>query len=269
MSFARHTPGRARKSSKLRIAVVEDHPAIRESVCEAMASCAEVELLPPCDDLPSGRELLARQCPDLLLVDLGLPAGPGVTLIRMARVHWGERCTSAVFSVTGTESKLMGAVEAGAKGVVFKSDPPSVWLDNARLLASGQSTLHPSMAGAMLQRLLTRETASAAQLELLQLFAAGYTMTEVAERTERAEEEVGVLVRRIFDCFQQPVPDLSPRELELLSLLNRGYPFKKCSELMGVSESTTKTQASRAYEKLGATNLQSALYEARQFGFIA
>jgi len=38
--------------------------------------------------------------------------------------------------------------------------------------------------------------------------------------------------------------------------------------LMGVSESTTKTQAARAYEKLGAKNLQSALYEARVAGLI-
>jgi DNA-binding NarL/FixJ family response regulator len=37
---------------------------------------------------------------------------------------------------------------------------------------------------------------------------------------------------------------------------------------MGVSESTTKTHATRAYQKLGANNLQMALYEARMAGLI-
>jgi DNA-binding NarL/FixJ family response regulator len=81
-------------------------------------------------------------------------------------------------------------------------------------------------------------------------------------------DAVGRRVRALYDGMLLPRPSLSPREIQLLQLLNRGYPFKKCAELMGVSESTTKTQAARAYEKLGASNLQSALYEARQAGFL-
>jgi DNA-binding NarL/FixJ family response regulator len=38
---------------------------------------------------------------------------------------------------------------------------------------------------------------------------------------------------------------------------------------MGVTESTAKTHAARAYQKLGATNLQAALYEARAASLIA
>lgn len=272
MSYARPSPGRVRKSSPLRIAVVEDHPAFRRGICEALGSSERYEVLPPCDDLPAGRELLAHQCPDVLLVDLGLPTGPGLTLIRMARVYWGARCTTAVLSVTGTEIKLMEAVAAGAKGVLFKSDPPQDWLRAVQMLENGQSPLHAGMAGAMLQMLDAREEASARvreSRELLLLVSAGYTLAEVAVRTAQTEEEVGRRVRRVYDQFQHPVPELSPRELELMSLLNRGFTFKQCADIMGVSESTTKTHSSRAYEKLGASNLQMALYEARMAGLIS
>jgi DNA-binding NarL/FixJ family response regulator len=271
MSFVRTVPGRGRKGAPLRIAVVEDHPDFRHAICASLRASERYAVLPPCDDLPAGRALLTQCCPDILLVDLGLPTGPGVTLLQMARVRWGRRCTGAVLSVTGTENKLLSAVAAGAKGVLFKSDPPQDWLHAVDMLAQGQSPLHPGLAGAMLHLLEARDDASAcvhADRELLLWVGAGYTLAEVARRTGQTEDDVGRRVRRLYDQFQQPIPELSPRELELMSLLNRGFTFKQCAEFMGVSESTIKTHASRAYEKLGASNLQMALYEARLAGLL-
>jgi DNA-binding NarL/FixJ family response regulator len=51
--------------------------------------------------------------------------------------------------------------------------------------------------------------------------------------------------------------------MDVLVLLNKGHTFKECANLLGVSESTIKTHATNVYEKLGVSNLQSALYEAR------
>jgi DNA-binding NarL/FixJ family response regulator len=61
---------------------------------------------------------------------------------------------------------------------------------------------------------------------------------------------------------------LSPRELELLSVLNKGYCFKQSAEILGVKETTAKTLAYRAYKRLGVSNLQSALYEIRNQNLI-
>ena len=69
-------------------------------------------LHPVCKDLPAGLRLLEQACPDVLLVDLGLPTGSGLTLIREAQRRWGARCTSAVLTVTGNEDHLLTAVQA-------------------------------------------------------------------------------------------------------------------------------------------------------------
>lgn len=61
---------------------------------------------------------------------------------------------------------------------------------------------------------------------------------------------------------------LSPRERELLTLLNKGAGFRDCSGVMGITVPTAKTLAARAYQKLGVENMQSALFEARQIGEI-
>lgn len=260
------------------VAIVEDHPEFRDALCQAIDCAGELQLLEVCKDLPAGRKLLEHVCPDVLLVDLGLPSGSGLALIHEASRRWGKRCTSAVLTVTGNEEHLLTAIGAGAKGYLFKSDQPADWLAAVGLLARGRSPLHAHLARSFLQRLevspLADEPPSCVDVEplsltVLQYIAAGYTRVETAAQTRLSADEIGLRIRQVYDQFFQPGPQLSGRELELLALLNKGLPFKKCAELMGVSESTTKTQATRAYHKLGATNLQAALYEARAANLIA
>ena len=57
------------------IAVVEDHPDFRDTLCAALSQLSNVRLLPPCKDQAEAQRLIERECPDLLLVDLSLPEG--------------------------------------------------------------------------------------------------------------------------------------------------------------------------------------------------
>jgi DNA-binding NarL/FixJ family response regulator len=265
-------------SKPLTVAIVEDHPEFRAALSQALTHTGALQLLEVCKDLPAGMALVQRECPDVLLVDLGLPSGSGLKLIRSALSRWGRRCTSAVLTVTGNEEHLQTAVAAGAKGYLFKSDQPLDWVRTVQLLAQGQSPLHAPLAQRFLHCLQTAAYREPVSLtvdaddttrELLMYIAAGYTPAEVAHKLNRTEAQTGQALRALYDRCEERGPDLSRRELELLQLLDKGYPFKQCAELMGVSESTTKTQAARAYEKLGASNLQTALYGARQAGLLA
>lgn len=263
----------------VKIAIVEDHPEFRDALGHALRQTDEFQVLEVCKDLPAGLRLLEQVCPDVLLVDLGLPSGSGLALIHEARRRWGTRCTSAVLTVTGNEEHLLTAVGAGAKGYLFKSDQAADWLQTVQALAQGQSPLHANLARSFLQRAqaVPEKQAGLGRLfhadpsthTLLQYIAAGYTCAEAAIQLALPLADVGLKVRQVYEQFFKRGPELSCRELELLTLLNKGLAFKKCAELMGVSESTTKTQAARAYQKLGATNLQTALYEARAASLIA
>jgi DNA-binding NarL/FixJ family response regulator len=272
-------------SSPLQVVIVEDHPQFRDALHQCLAGMPGVQVQAVCKDLPAGLNHLEHTCPQLLLVDLGLPSGSGMGLIRQAHTRWGERCTSAVLTVTGNEEHLMTAVAAGAKGYVFKSDQPEQWRQTVQMLAQGQSPLNAKLARSFLQsgvsgalagaeRGVPEEGAAPPEFDLqtqalLLHVAAGYTTAEAATRLNLHSDQAGRCIRSVYDRFVQPGPNLSPRELELLQLLNKGYPFRKCAELMGVGEATTKTQAARAYQKLGASNLQTALYEARVAGLLS
>jgi DNA-binding NarL/FixJ family response regulator len=263
----------------IKVAVVEDHPEFRDALCQTLGQSPCIELLEPCKDLPDGLRLLAQVCPDVLLVDLGLPSGSGLALIHEARRRWGTRCTTAVLTVMGNEEHLLTAVGAGAKGYLFKSDRAADWLHTVQALALGQSPLHANLARSFLERTVATPVKSGSSslpaprdgqtYALLQHIAAGYTCAEAATKLELPLSEAGQKLRRVYEQFFKRGPEVSSRELELLTLLNKGHSFKKCADLMGVSETTTKTHAARAYQKLGATNLQAALYEARAASLIA
>jgi DNA-binding NarL/FixJ family response regulator len=258
------------RAQPVKVVLVEDHPDFREALTRSLEASDDHEVVGICKDLPAGLQLIDAHCPDVLLVDLGLPSGRGLTLIRAAQRRWGAGCISAVVTMTGDEDHLMEAVGAGAKGYLFKSDQPAQWLQGINALASGQSPAHPKIAQRLLHQLTSLESEGEHPArDLLIHIASGYTIEEAAAQLSLTASAAGQQLRTVYDAFLLPVPDLSPRELQLLSLLNKGYAFRTCAELMKVSESTTKTQAARAYQKLGASNLQMALYEARSSGLIA
>ena len=250
---------------KLTVAIVEDHPEFRDALGQSLALFSGIQLLDTCKDLPAGLRLLERECPDVLLVDLGLPSGSGLHLINEARRRWGQACTSAVLTVTGNEEHVFSAICAGVKGYLLKTDTPEEWLHTVQSLANGQSPLHAGLASHFMRQGVSIKPDV---LKVMQLVAAGYSVAEVSAKLGTTDAQIGVMIRFIYGLFLSTAPNLSDREFELLGLLNKGLGFRQCADIMGVSESTTKTTAKRAYQKLGASNLQSALYEARATSLI-
>jgi DNA-binding NarL/FixJ family response regulator len=246
----------------MNVAIVEDHPVLRQALADAIASVQNMILLGVAEDVDEGMSLLDGAHPDLLLVDLGLPSGSGLTLIHEAQRRWGPDCICAVLTMTGNEVHLLKAIRAGAKGYLFKSDDKITWLAGLNTIVNGGGLMHSSMARHVMSAIDLKWDASV--LSVLELLAAGYCINETAERLTLTEKEIATLIFRCYARIQESTPSLSKREAQLLGLLNQGCSFKQGAERMSIQESTAKTLATRAYQKLGASNLAEALYAARR-----
>lgn len=249
-------------SSKISVAIVEDHTVFRQALADAITSVPDLVVTGMAEDVDDGLGLLEEARPDVLLVDLGLPSGSGLTLIHKARRRWGDACTCAVLTMTGNEVHLLKAIRAGARGYLFKSDDQAVWLAGLRTLANGGGLMHNSLAKHALSALGMKHDATLRPV--LELLAAGYSLAETADRLTLSAQEVAHHICRCYTHIQDATPGLSSREAELLGLLNQGYSFRQGAQQMHIQESTAKTLAARAYQKLGASNLQEALYAARR-----
>ena len=105
------------------ILVVEDDTETREYFDDALRSEAGPDDgydVSTAASLGQGIEQLLLKTPHVLLVDLGLPDGSGLDLIRKAR-ELSSEIMILVITVFGDETSVVGAIEAGAHGYLLKS----------------------------------------------------------------------------------------------------------------------------------------------------
>lgn len=245
-----------------RVAVIEDHPDSCQALADAVAQLPDMNLVGTADDIDEGLALIQRTQPHVLVVDLGLPSGSGLALIREARHLLGGACAAAVLTLTGNETHLLKAIRAGANGYMFKSDDEVTWQAALRTLANGGGLLHHGLARHLLgEPAISRDAQLRSVAELL---SAGYSAGEAATRLAMSETEFALHISRAFALLRTTKADLTRRETELIRLLDQGFSFRDSAGKMGIQESTAKTHAANMYQKLGATNLQEALYAARR-----
>lgn len=189
-----------------RVLIVEDDEPTRERLVRAVA--AHTDELELSDAVGTVREAvlsLRRDPPEVLLVDLGLPDGSGIELIRAARALSSD-VLSMVITVFGDEKSVLGAIEAGARGYLQKDQAAEdVGTAILQLLAGG-SPITPAIAQHLILRFQEHPRAargvapslSQRELEVLDLVVKGFTFPEIARLLALSPHTVGTFVRRIY-----------------------------------------------------------------------
>ena len=212
-----------------KILIVEDDPSFFNRFCRIVTSEAEFELLAAVRDGASALESLARQKPDVLLVDLGLPDMSGIEVIRdAARRHAG--IDIMVVTVFGDEEHVLASIEAGATGYLLKDSMPEDFIELIKQLRAGGSPISPMIARQLLKRLHTTTDNSPAYVSIS--------------------------------------PGLSARESEILSYISKGFSFGEIAKLMEISPHTVVSYVKKIYQKLAVHSRGEAVYEASRMGLV-
>lgn len=134
------------------VLIVEDDERFRAAFAGMVGDAPDMRLVGAAADLPQGLQLLRELRPDVLLVDLGLPSGSGVELIRYANERLPDTDVMVV-SVFGDEPHVMASIEAGATGYLLKDARAADLTEQIRSLRSGGSPISPVIARQLLVRL--------------------------------------------------------------------------------------------------------------------
>ncbi len=216
-------------SSILKVALVEDDVAFQNSFAAAVDSAGDMALVGMAYGVAQAARLLEGPPLDILVVDLGLPDGSGIDVIRAARAIWPE-CGIMVSTTFADEQHVIASIEAGAAGYLLKDSSSERIADDIRTLHSGGSPISPRIARQILLRF-------------------------------RPPEQPQV------DPPPLATP-LSPREREALELTTKGFSYDEIAELMQVSRNTVMTFMRRIYQKLEVRSKAEAIYEARNHGIL-
>ncbi len=101
------------------ILIVEADPLVRQCVTRALRAAGDLRLVGEADDLGGGMALLHELRPDMLWVDLGLPDGTCVALVREAALNV-PHCDVMIATLQGEHQNVQASLDAGAAGCVFK-----------------------------------------------------------------------------------------------------------------------------------------------------
>jgi DNA-binding NarL/FixJ family response regulator len=189
-----------------RVLIVEDDEPTRDRLVRAVSSHAELELAVAVGTCRDALLALRRDAPEVMLVDLALPDGNGIELIRAARTLSSDILTMVV-TVFGDEKSVLGAIEAGARGYLLK-DASAEGVGTAILqLLAGGSPITPAIAQHLILR-FQQSAPHAAQAsgpvlserehEVLELVVKGFTFPEIAKLLALSPHTIGTFVRRIY-----------------------------------------------------------------------
>jgi DNA-binding NarL/FixJ family response regulator len=223
--------------SPIQVAVVEDDPVFADALAKAVREAPGLQLHSLARSRREAGAMLNLPPAHVLVVDLGLPDGSGVEVIRAAQGAW-PACTVMVSTAFGDEAHVLQSLEAGATGYLVKDSSPHNIVEEIRVAHGGGSPISPMVA----RRLLARFRPTIAS-------AVAVAGQEASLPDEQAQ--------------------LSPREREVLEYITKGFSYEEIAGLMAVSRNTVLSFVRRMYAKLEVRSQLEAIHEARSQGLLA
>ncbi|GAA1704931.1 LuxR C-terminal-related transcriptional regulator [Dietzia cercidiphylli] len=225
-----------------RVFLVDDHAVFRSGVRAELAGQAGIEVVGEAGSVAEAVAGIGRVRPDVVLLDVHMPDGGGVAVLRAvlgadpsgasdasgttgasgasdgsdARVS-----TFLALSVSDAAEDVIAVIRGGARGYVTKTISGGELADAVRRVADGDAVFSPRLAGFVL---------------------------DAFARAAPGPEERGEPVH------DPEVDSLTPREKEVLRLLARGYTYKEIAEKLFISVKTVETHASNVLRKTQQSN---------------
>lgn len=210
------------------ILLVDDHALFRDGLASLLADQADFEVVGEAQDGEEALEKARELEPDLVLMDIYMRGGDGLTATRRIKEEMPS-VKIVVLTISEEDQSLFEAVKSGARGYLLKKTNAQQFLEMLRGVSRGEAPISHSMAA-----------------KILDEFA------RVAPR----------------DPQPAPGVQLSPREREVLELLTKGATNKEIATALGISENTVKNRLKSILEKLHLENRVQAVAFAFEKGLV-
>ena len=190
------------------VVIVDDHAMFRAGVRAELAG--RVDVVGEAEDADTAVAAVVSRQPEVVLLDVHLPGGGGVEVMRRA----GPRCPDTRFlalSVSDAAEDVIGTIRGGARGYVTKTITGPELVDAIERVATGDAVFSPRLAGFVLD-------AVAGSIEVAQV--------------------------------DSDLDRLTLREREVMRLIARGYAYKEVASSLFISVKTVETHVSSVLRKL-------------------
>lgn len=213
--------------------IVEDEPMMQLRLNAILSSQGFAQdVLHFAGSIAAARVLLAEQPFAMALIDVGLPDGSGIDLIRA--LHQEDPALPLlVISTWRSEEVIVTALQAGATGYLLKEREDMEIALSIRSALRGGAPIDP--------------------------FVAKHILSLIGQARPRPA---------VLAAPAAGTPRLSPREHEILGLVGKGLTNQELSELLSLSRLTVECHIKNIYKKLAVHSRTEAVFEARSTGLL-
>jgi DNA-binding NarL/FixJ family response regulator len=216
----------------IRVAVADDQALVRSGFVVLLHSAADIEVVGEAADGVEAVDLVEREHPDVVLMDIRMPEMDGLEATRRIVGAPATASTKVLILTTfDLDEYVFEALRAGASGFLLKDTLPVDLLAAIRVVADGEALLAPKVT----RRLIEQFTAAA----------------PVVTTTEHPG-----------------ISDLTEREREILLAVASGMSNAEIAETLFISHATAKTHVSRLLTKLMARDRAQLVMIAYESGLV-
>jgi DNA-binding NarL/FixJ family response regulator len=218
------------RETALRLLVVDDHDLVRAGLSTILGA-AGIDVVGEASSGPDAVAAAARLRPDVVLIDIEMPGGDGLTATRRILADCPDTRV-LVLTMFDLDEYVFTAMRAGASGFLLKTTPPARLVEAVRACADGETPLAPSVTRRLIDSFIRRSPAPPA----------------------------GQVPRE----FQQ----LTPREIDVLKAVARGLSNVEIGARLYLAEPTVKTHITHILAKLGLRDRVQAAVLAHEAGLV-
>jgi DNA-binding NarL/FixJ family response regulator len=219
----------------IRILIVDDHALYRVGVRNILGQEEDFEVVGEAEDGRTAFDLAVELSPDIVLMDLSLPAPGGNDATQKIKRELPATGV-IVLSTSEDEEDLFAAIRSGAAAFILKDVGPEDLVEIIRRVAAGEFLINDKV----------------------------FSKPAVASRVLKEFRELAVYGQEAQPIFAP----LSPREVEILDNIAQGMTNKQVAYALSISEQTVKNHMSSILRKLAVNDRTQAVVYAMRQGWI-
>ena len=187
------------------LVIADDHPLILDAMENLFRLEKDLKVVARCLNGDEALKAVRRHQPDILVLDIQMPAKDGLGVLREMRK---EKLPTRVVILTATldEEGLADAVRLGVRGLVLKELAPKLLVECIRKVHAGALWLEKRLATSALEKLIQHETArneaaqvlSPREIEIIKQVAAGLRNIEIGKKLFMSEGTVKIYLHNIY-----------------------------------------------------------------------
>ena len=219
----------------MRILIVDDHALYRVGIRNILEREPDLEIVAEADDARTALDASFATNPDVILMDLSLPAPGGIETTQRVKREL-PAAAIIVLSTEEDEDALFDAIKAGAAAFILKDIAPEDLVMVIRRVVAGEYLINDKV----------------------------FSKPAVASRVLKEFRELAVYGQEAAPIFAP----LSPREVEILDNIAQGMTNKQVAYALSISEQTVKNHMSSILRKLSVNDRTQAVVYAMRQGWI-